>query len=123
MEAKTALRDPGTPAHGRPGSAAVVWIGPDGAMVARRDTTGAVEFLDIPRSSTSRDEPGRYLAGVVGEIGEAARVVVLGTDALRVDFEREYVAIGHRPERIVDVSPHEALDRDAVLARLAAIPA
>jgi hypothetical protein len=78
-----------------------------------------------PRHSAAvgrSDEPGRYLAAVVDEIGEAARVVVLGADALRVDFEREYVAIGHRPDRIVDVSPHEALDRDAVLARLAAIP-
>jgi len=122
MEAKTALRDPGPPAHGGPGSAAVVWIGPEMAMIARRDGAGEVDILDIPRSSAGPDDPRHYLVEVVDRIGAAARVVVLGPDALRLDLEREFVAIGHRPDRIVDVSPHERLHRDAILARLASIP-
>jgi hypothetical protein len=123
MEAETALRDPGPPAHGGSGCAAVVWIGPEGAMIARRNAAGEVDILDIPRSSAGPDHPRHYLVEVVDGIGAAARVVVLGPDTLRLDLAREFVAIGHRPDSIVDVSPHEQLDRDAILARLASIPA
>jgi hypothetical protein len=116
MEPKTTRPDAG------PSGAAVVWMGPDGAMVARRDAAGTVAIIDVPGPSCRVDRPGRYLVDVVDEVGDAARVVVMGSDALRLDLEREYVAIGHRPDRIVDVAPSDEIDRDAVLERLAATP-
>jgi hypothetical protein len=116
MEAKTTRPDAG---HS---GAAVVWMGPDGAMVARRDAAGEVAILDVPGPSAGPDRPARFLVDVVDGIGDADRVAVMGADTLRLDLEREFVAIGHRPDRIVDVAPGDVIDRDAVLERLAALP-
>ena len=98
--------------------AAVVWIGPDGALVARRDEAGVAEVRAV-----DPDDLSSYLADVVDAIGGARRVIVLGPDDLRLDLEREFVAIGHHPERIADAASVGGHDADALLARLAAIPA
>jgi hypothetical protein len=47
------------------------------------------------------------------------RVLVLGTEELRVALEREIVAIGHRPETIREAEANGPMD-EAALAELLA---
>ena len=103
--------------------AAVVWIGSDGARIACRDGLGMVAVREVPLRREDPDDVSGYLTDVVDALGGARRVVVLGPDDLRLDLEREFVAIGHHPERIADAGPSGTLDTDALLARLAAIEA
>ncbi|HLO36825.1 MAG TPA: hypothetical protein VK194_12110, partial [Candidatus Deferrimicrobium sp.] len=58
-----------------------------------------------------------YLADVVREIGDRERVMILGPNEVRLDLEREYVAIYRRPERLVDVEPAGRLDAEALVRR------
>ena len=102
--------------------AAVVWIGPEAALVASRDDAGVARVREVRPRLEDPDEVSPYLADVVDAIGGARRVVVLGPDDLRLDLEREFVAIGHRPERISDAGPAGEIGADALLERLAAIP-
>jgi len=103
--------------------AAVVWIGPDGALVACRDEDGVADVRAVTLRAEDPDDVSIYLADVVDAIGGARRVIVLGPDDLRLDLEREFVAIGHHPERIADAGSAGVVDADALLARLAAIEA
>jgi hypothetical protein len=64
-----------------------------------------------------------YLALVVGAIGDRERVVILGPSSVRLALEREYVAIFHRPDRLVDVEPAEAINAEEVVDRLRALSA
>lgn len=110
----------GTPAlrpatEGRP--AAVAWIDRSHAVVAR--TEGSGERRLTVRAGSSAEGP--YLARVVDAIGDRERVLILGSDPLRVALEREYVAIHHRPERLVDVelaAPVDGAELDRRLATL-----
>ena len=76
---------------------------------------------------TVREEPvaGRapFLARVVDEIGDRDRVLILGPDAMRVELEREYVAIFHRPDRILDVEASGPTEQDELVRRLEALTA
>jgi len=116
-------------AQGRPGGAvaepptvaAVVWIGPEGARVASRDALGMTDVREVPLRMDDPDDVSGYLADVVDAIGAARRVVVLGPADMRLDLEREFVAIGHHPERIADAGPSGSLEDDALLGRLAAL--
>ena len=46
-----------------------------------------------------------YLLRVVREVGDADVVSVVGSDPIRLAFEREFVAIVGRPERLQDHNP------------------
>jgi hypothetical protein len=94
---------------------AVVWISPRSALVARLDEQGHV--------TTSRIERGRepelsYLAIVAHAIGDQERVVILGPNATRLALEREYVAVYHRPERLIDVERSGRIEEAALVDRL-----
>jgi hypothetical protein len=88
---------------------AVAWITSRRALVARIDHEGHVSTCRIERG---RDPEPSYLAIVARAIGEQDRVAILGPSAARLALEREYVAIYHRPERLIDVErpvrPEEA---------------
>jgi len=114
---------PGGAVAGPPIVAAVVWIGADGARIACRDAVGVMAVREVPLRMEDPDDVSGYLADVVDALGGAKRVVVLGPDDLRLDLEREFVAIGHHPERIADAGPSGTVDDEALLARLAAIEA
>lgn len=104
---------PERPAGGA--SAAVAWIDAHHAVVARTDEAGSSR-VEIDADALGGTVP--YLARVVDEIGDRERVVILGPDAMRVELEREYVAINHRPERLLDVELAEPGDDLALTSRL-----
>jgi hypothetical protein len=60
---------------------------------------------------------------VVRAVGDRQRVVILGPSSARLALEREYVAIYHRPDRIVDVEPAGAVRTEDLVERLRALAA
>lgn len=102
--------------HARVGrGCAVVWINGRFASLALTDEAGEVATCEIDRGL----EPElSYLAIVVRAIGDRERVVILGPSSMRLALEREYVALHHRPDRLVDVEPAGAPDRDDLVRRL-----
>ena len=79
--------------------AAVVWLDRSHALVARGND-GRPEVTEVDRSF---DPETDYLLRVVHEAAGCDRLVVMGPDASRVAFEREYVALYRRPDRLIDV--------------------
>ena len=79
--------------------AAVVWLDRSHALVARGHD-GRPEVTEVDRSF---DPETDYLLRVVHEAAGCDRLVVMGPDASRVAFEREYVALYRRPDRLIDV--------------------
>lgn len=93
---------------------AVVWVDERHAIVARSED-GGIATTEIRRISQPET---RYLARVVRELGDREHVMVVGPQPIRLALEREYVAISHRPERLVGV-PTGARDAGAeILERL-----
>jgi hypothetical protein len=123
MLGNAAQQGPGGAVAEPPIVAAVVWVGAARARIASRDALGVTAVREVPLRAGDPDDVSGYLTDVVDALGGARRVVVLGPDDLRLDLEREFVAIGHHPERIADAGPAGTLDDDALLARLATIPA
>jgi len=82
---------------------AVVWIDRDQAVILGRAADGrnTVEHLD--RSPAESEASFEFRT--TGEIVDRGRVVVSGPGAARLEFERAYVAMTHRPDRLVDVEP------------------
>jgi hypothetical protein len=112
MQGTTRHRPHTTPAG--PAQHAVVWIETGRAIVARR-TSGAADAV----VETLTHEPGPLgIADVAHRVGQAAQVLVLGPDDVRLALEREIVAIGHHPERIREERLAGPMSQDAVLARL-----
>ncbi len=84
-------------------SEAVVWIDREQALIVAgaRDGTERVEILDRALIETAAAFEARAADAVLG----ADRVLVSGPAEIRTDFERTYVAITHRPDRLVDLEP------------------
>jgi hypothetical protein len=94
-------------------STAVVWLDPFRAMVART-RAGRSEVTDVDREL---DPEASYLLRVIREAANCDRVVIMGPDASRIAFEREYVALYQRPDRLIDIGieaapqPRQLVDR------------
>jgi hypothetical protein len=82
------------------GAGAVVWVDLDRAIVASTEPDGAIAAEEIERGSEPENE---YLAHVVHEIGDRPTVSIVGPSSMRLALEREFVAISHRPERLVGI--------------------
>jgi len=80
-------------------AAAVVWLDRRHALVARARDGHAI-VTEVERDA---DPEVRYLLRVVHEAADCDRVVIMGPDAVRIDFEREYVTLYRRPDRLIDV--------------------
>ena len=93
--------------------AGLVWLDRSHALVARRYDRG-IQVTEIDRELDA--EPG-FLLRVAREAAECDRLVVMGPDVSRIAFEREYVALYQRPDRLVDAgmeiepAPRELTDR------------
>jgi hypothetical protein len=78
---------------------AATWICDRYAVIAMTTPDGPI--------SSDRIDGGRdrsaFLADVVRHVGTRDELFIAGTDALRTELERRYVAVHHRPEAIVDV--------------------
>jgi hypothetical protein len=76
-------------------------------------------MVSIPRRSRGRS-PGPYLVRVLHAVGDRAPIVIAGLPDERTALEREFVRIGHHPERFVE-DPHlDAVD-ETLLLRLRAL--
>jgi len=105
------------PTARRPGAKAVVWLGRDRAVVLRDEGRGGLEEAEVGLP----DAPGATptaLAEIARRIGDVDRLLVMGREETRTALEREVVAIGHRPETIVDAGPEGPVDREALASRL-----
>lgn len=92
---------------------AVVWVDADHAIVASTDPDGGIATGTVDRGAESETE---YLAHVVHEIGNRPTVSVVGPSSMRLALEREFVAISHRPERLVGI-PISARAAEAQILR------
>jgi len=80
---------------------AAVWIDQGQALIVTRgpDREESMELLDrMPGESVVTFE-----ARTVDEVLDEDRIVVRGPANARLEFERTYTAVTHRPDRIVDV--------------------
>jgi hypothetical protein len=95
----------------------VVWIEPGRVLLVRGVEGEEPEAVEtrIPDQPTAALPA---LAEVAHRIGAVDRVLVLGQAELRIALEREIVAIGHRPETILDAELEGPVDADALIARL-----
>ena len=91
---------------------AVVWINGREACVATLSFEGSLTTCEIDRGWLTE---AAYLAQVVRVIGDRERVLILGPSSTRLALERDYVALFHRPERLIDVEPSARLSRDEVV--------
>ena len=94
---------------------AVVWIDERHAIVARTQGIDRISMAEIERGA----EPEiQYLAHVVHEIGDRERVMIVGPSQVRLALEREFVAINHRPERLMAVPPSASEAGQGIVDRL-----
>jgi len=88
-----------TPIAERPESSnALVWLDGEHALVAREYETGTL-VTEVDRDWDARQA---FLLRVAREVADCDRLVVMGPDRPRIEFEREYVALYRRPDRLVD---------------------
>lgn len=114
-----ALTAPAEPlAAPRPASAATAWIDLRHALVGRTLPGGEIEVVELARPPRLEEPLEQWIAVVADAIGDRERVLILGSGPMRLALEREYVAIFHRPERIIDVEPASGIDRDEIVRRV-----
>jgi hypothetical protein len=97
--------------------AAVVWLDRRHALVARVRGDHSV-VTEVERDA---DPDTQYLLRVVHEAAGCDRVVIMGPDAARIDFEREYVTLYRRPDRLIDIGPSFEPGRHDLVEQLAMI--
>ncbi len=94
------MTDPRTTAE--PGEA-TIWIDRDQAIIATHEADGSPKVERLGRGGSESETAFEVRA--VDEVIDQDRVTVAGPVATRTSFERAYVAVTHRPDRITDVEP------------------
>jgi hypothetical protein len=82
---------------------AVVYIGHREAVIVSRDEAGT-ESVEVLERAPHETEAG-FDIRAVEEVEDEDRVVVSGPTFARTQFERAYVAMTRRPDRLVEVEP------------------
>ena len=95
-------------------AAAVVWLDRSHALVARTHD-GHLVITEVDRD---QDPEIQYLHRVAHEAAGCDRVVIMGADASRIAFEREYVALYRRPDRLIDLGASAAPARSELVDQL-----
>jgi hypothetical protein len=96
----------------------LVWLDREHALVARAYPTGTL----VTEVDREWDPQPAFFVRVARELADCDRLVVMGTDAARVEFERAFVALYRRPDRLIDAGtepepePRELADQLRVLA-------
>ena len=87
----------------RPANEATVWIDHERAVIvnSKGDERETVELLE---RNPGESEAG-FEARAVEQVIDDERVVVTGPAFARTSFERAYVAVTHRPDRLLEVAP------------------
>ena len=93
----TATREAGT------GSGAVIWIDEHQAIITTAVGDGRPVVERLGRGETEPEAV--FEARAVEAVEERDPVAVSGPAFARVAFERAFVAVTHRPERLIDVEP------------------
>jgi hypothetical protein len=90
---------------------AVLWIDHDQALIVGQTADGwqSAELLDRAPAESAAS----FGARMVHEVVDEDRLIVSGPTNARTDFERAYVAMTHRPDRLVDVEPTRWIPREA----------
>ena len=81
-------------------ASAVVWIGHEHASVVTT-IAGRRTVTEIDRDLDSEPE---YLGRVARATKDSDRVLIVGDGRDRLAFEREYVSIYRRPDRLLDIA-------------------
>lgn len=81
-----------------PLAAALIWLDRAHALVARA-RNGKAHVTTIRREL---DSEAQYLLRVAHEADDCDRLVITGSDAARVAFERGHVSVYRQPERLID---------------------
>ena len=89
---------------------ALLWIDHDQAVIVEQGPGGRNCVL---LNRAPRESEATFDARTVDAIVDRDRVVVSGPAYARYDFERAYVSITHRPDRLVDAKPNIAPARSA----------
>lgn len=107
--------------HGRASVSptAVVWISGRHAVVAVADGgDGGISSTTVERMIESEAD---FVARIVGAVGDSERVMVLGPASLRLAVQRAYVAMSHRPDRLVEVERTGPVDPVELAERVRAL--
>jgi len=81
----------------------VVWVGHDQVLIVEPGEGGHPEVEVVSRGPAESD--ATFEGRAIDEVIDWDRVVVTGPAFARTEFERAYVAVTHRPDRLVDVEP------------------
>jgi hypothetical protein len=94
--------------------AGVVYVEPWHALVARTGDRAPI----VTELERARETKLEFLARVAHETTDCDRLVVMGAGTERLAFEREYVTLYQRPDRLVDDEPAAGATRFDLLDRL-----
>ncbi|MBA2718859.1 MAG: hypothetical protein H0U52_06420 [Chloroflexi bacterium] len=94
---------PGTGGKRHPAGETEIWIGADQAVIVDSSADGQDEVHNVDRGS-AESSPAFELR-TIREIVDRDRLFVFGSPDSPIGFERAYVALTHRPDRIVDTPP------------------
>jgi len=82
---------------------ALVWIDNEHAVIVSGEADGKDTVACLERE---QDETvNQFEARTVDQVVDDERVVVSGPASARTSFERVYVAVTHRPDRLVEIEP------------------
>jgi len=94
--------------------AAVVWVDGWHALVARSDA-GQRTITEVDREADAELE---YLHNIARATHDCERLMILGPDPARLAFEREYVALYQRPDRLIETEAAAPTTERDLLGRL-----
>ena len=80
----------------------VIWVDREGGMIV---DPGVPDQVAIVIDRAHNESNVALAARLARKVASSDHVYVCGTGAARVEFEREFVALTHHPERLVDVAP------------------
>jgi hypothetical protein len=106
---------PAAMAHGALGGA-VVLLATTEAVVARTRPDGRDEIVRVSRRNRTGTPP--FFMRVMHQLGDRAPVVIMGTASDRTAFEREFVMVSHRPDRLLEDAGVADAHPAALLERL-----